>query len=91
MKDTAENWTHWWEGRILCLGPMGIHQLHQAFKRVVQEQSSPVDGVGRLWRLEGKDKVLQPGEIVCMKATDKLTWDQPGPFVILETELNQVK
>lgn len=60
--------------------------LHQAFKRVIQEQSTLVEGVGRLWALGAKEKVLQPGEIICVKATVKLTWHQPGPLVVLEMD-----
>lgn len=32
------------------------------------------------------ERVLQPGEVACMKAMVKLSWDQPGPFVVLEAD-----
>lgn len=45
--------------------------------------------MGRLQRLEKKKKVPQPGEVICIKATVKLTWNQPGLFVVLETDSQQ--
>lgn len=67
--------------------PNKIHpQLLQACRRVVREKSAPIEGVGCLWKLEARERVLQPGEVARVKATVKLTWDQPGPFVVLETD-----
>lgn len=63
--------------------------MHQAFKRMVWEKIAPEEGVGRLQRLEKKKKVPQPGEVICIKATVKLTWNQPGLFVVLETDSQQ--
>lgn len=31
------------------------------------------------------ERVLRPGEIACLKATVKLTWEHPEPFFVLET------
>lgn len=51
-----------------------------------REKKAPVEGVGSLWKLEAKKRVLQPGEVASLNATVKLTWDQPGHFVVLETD-----
>lgn len=72
------------------LAEKGIHpQLHQAFKRIPQEQSAPAEGVERLWRLGAKERMLQPGEIACIKGTVKLIWSQLGTFVVLETDVQE--
>lgn len=51
-----------------------------------QGQSAPAERVGHMWKLETRKRVLQAGEVTCLKATFKLTWDQPGPFVVLEKD-----
>lgn len=61
-------------------------QLRQAFQLVLQEQSAPAEGVGRLWRLDAQERLLQLGERTCMRVTVKLSWDQPGPYVVLEAD-----
>lgn len=42
--------------------------------------------MGWFWSFEGKARTLWPGEVAQVKATVKLKWDQPGPFVVLETD-----
>ena len=60
--------------------------LAQVYQNLVHEQKAPAEGVGKIWRLDKSEKILQPGEVVCLKASIKLTWRQPGPFIVLETD-----
>lgn len=53
---------------------------------MLQEKKAPIEGVGRLWQLDTQEKVLPPEEINCMKATVRLSWDQPGPYVVVEAD-----
>lgn len=59
--------------------------LKQAYQRLVLEQKAPAKGVGKIWHFQKIEKVLQPGEVTFLKASVKLTWKQPGPFIVLET------
>ncbi|XP_040195270.1 LOW QUALITY PROTEIN: uncharacterized protein LOC120928229 [Rana temporaria] len=59
--------------------------LRPIYQRIIQEQRAPAE-VGRLWRLERAEKVLQPGEMTSFRASVKLNWSQPGPYVVLETD-----
>lgn len=64
-----------------------IHpMLKTAYQRLVLEQKTPGEGIGKVWRLGREGVVLQPGEVACLRATVKLTWEQPGPFVMLESD-----
>ncbi|CAI9613085.1 unnamed protein product, partial [Staurois parvus] len=60
--------------------------LRQAYQRLVQEQKAPAEGVGKIWRLDRREKVLQPGEVACLQASVKLNWKQPGPFIVVEAD-----
>ena len=60
--------------------------LRQAYQRLVQEQKAPAKGVEKIWRLDRCEKVLQPGKVACLLASDKLNWKQPGPFIVLEAD-----
>ena len=59
--------------------------LRQAYQRLGLEQKAPAEGVGKIWKLDKTEKVLQPGEVTCLRASVKLTWKQPGPFMVLES------
>ncbi|XP_040195295.1 uncharacterized protein LOC120928256 [Rana temporaria] len=63
--------------------------LTQVYQNLLHEQRAPAEGVGRVWRLDRREKVIQPGEVVCLRASVKLTWEQPGPFIVLETDRKQ--
>uniref|UniRef100_A0A8C5QDK8 Uncharacterized protein n=1 Tax=Leptobrachium leishanense TaxID=445787 RepID=A0A8C5QDK8_9ANUR len=66
----------------------GVHpMLRPVYQRMVEEQKAPAE-VGRLWRLEGTEKVLQSGEVASFRASVKLNGSQPGPYVVLETDFN---
>lgn len=60
--------------------------LTQVYQDLVQEQKAPPERVGKIWRLDKSEKLVQPGEVVCLKASIKLSWRQPGPFIVLETD-----
>lgn len=60
--------------------------LRQAYQRLVQKQKAPAEGVGKIWRLDRSEKVLQSGEVACLWASVKLNWKQPGPFIVLEVD-----
>lgn len=47
-------------------------------------QKAPEEEVRRFWKSEPEEKVFQPGEVICMRARGRLTWDQPGLLVVLE-------
>ena len=64
--------------------------LRPIYQRIIQEQRAPAE-VGRLWRLERAEKVLQPGEMTSFRASVKLNWSQPGPYVVLETDPRNMK
>lgn len=40
--------------------------------------------MGKLWKLDKTERVLQPGEVMCWRASVKLNWDQPSSYIILE-------
>lgn len=63
--------------------------LHPLCCQLQKEQRAP-EAVGRIWKLDRRDRVLQPGEIACLKASVKLSWDRPGPYVMLESSQQDV-
>ncbi|XP_073455926.1 LOW QUALITY PROTEIN: uncharacterized protein [Aquarana catesbeiana] len=63
--------------------------LTQVYEDIVHEQKAPPEGVGKVWRLDRGEELLQPGEVVCMRASVKLSWRRPGPFIVLETDTQE--
>lgn len=49
---------------------------------MVQDQKAPAEGVGKECKLDGMNRILQPSE--CLQASVKLSWNQPGYYIILE-------
>lgn len=58
--------------------------LRPVYLRMMQERKGPAE-VGRVWKVGGTEKILQPGETACVRAFVRLTWTQPGPYILLET------
>lgn len=69
---------------------MKVHpMLTQVYKNIVHEQKAPLEGVGKIWLLDRGEELLQSGEVICLKASVKLSWRQPSPFIVLETDTQE--
>ncbi|XP_068118921.1 uncharacterized protein [Hyperolius riggenbachi] len=60
--------------------------LRPIYQGLIQEQEAPAEGVGKLWLLGKEERVLQPGEVACLRAEVRLSWKQPGPYIMLEAD-----
>lgn len=72
--------------------PTKIHpMLAQTYRDLRQEEEAPEEGVGKIWLLNRKKKLVQPGEVICLRASVKLSWKKPGPFIVLENTSQEEK
>ena len=69
--------------------PTKIHPMLARDLR--QEEEAPEEGVGKIWLLDREKRLVQPGEVVCLRASVKLSWKKTGPFIVLENTSQEEK
>ncbi|XP_077327937.1 NACHT, LRR and PYD domains-containing protein 10-like [Lithobates pipiens] len=59
--------------------PTKIHpMLAQVYRDLKHEEKALEEGVGKVWLLNKKERLVHPGEVVCLRASVKLRWKRPG-------------